>query len=102
MRTQHWSITLFPYTTIFRSPTVRISVDRGPEARGCRLDPDALERSVAWSEAALDRAEFLVVNKFGKQDRKSTRLNSSHMSISYAGVGVKKKNKDDAFVVLHT
>lgn len=55
-------------------PTVRISVDRGPEARGCRLDPDALERSVAWTEAALDRAEFLVVNKFGKQEAEGRGL----------------------------
>jgi hypothetical protein len=29
-------------------PVVRISVDRGPEARGCRLDAGALEESVPW------------------------------------------------------
>ncbi|WJS84265.1 DUF2478 domain-containing protein [Paracoccus sp. TOH] len=55
-------------------PTVRISVDRGAEARGCRLDAEALERSVLWTERALDRAEFLVVNKFGKQEAEGRGL----------------------------
>lgn len=49
-------------------PTVRISVDRGAEARGCRLDAEALEQSVLWTQEALDRAQILVVNKFGKQE----------------------------------
>lgn len=49
-------------------PTVRISVDRGAEARGCRLDAEALEQSVLWTQGALDRAQILVVNKFGKQE----------------------------------
>ncbi|MDT1060884.1 DUF2478 domain-containing protein [Paracoccus sp. CPCC 101403] len=55
-------------------PTVRISVDRGAEARGCRLDADALEQSVVWTTRALDRAEFLVVNKFGKQEAEGRGL----------------------------
>ncbi len=49
-------------------PVVRISVDRGAEARGCRLDPEALEQSVLWVAGALEKAELLVVNKFGKQE----------------------------------
>lgn len=49
-------------------PTVRISVDRGAEAHGCRLDAEALEQSVLWTQGALDRAQILVVNKFGKQE----------------------------------
>lgn len=55
-------------------PTVRISVDRGPEARGCRLDPDALEQSVVWTGQALHRADMLVVNKFGKQEAEGRGL----------------------------
>ena len=48
---------------------VRISQDLGPEARGCRLDPDGLERAVALVEAALDpRPDLLILNKFGKQE----------------------------------
>ena len=49
-------------------PTVRISVDRGAEARGCRLDPGALEQSVLWVSQHLPGADLLVVNKFGKQE----------------------------------
>lgn len=55
-------------------PTVRISVDRGAEARGCRLDTGALEQSVLWTAGALDRAEMLVVNKFGKQEAEGRGL----------------------------
>ena len=55
-------------------PTVRISVDRGPEARGCRLDAGVLEQSVLWVTQALDGAEFLVINKFGKQEAEGKGL----------------------------
>lgn len=58
-------------------PEVRISVDRGPEAKGCRLDADALERSVVWADAALDRAEMLVVNKFGKMEAEGRGLTAT-------------------------
>ena len=49
-------------------PTVRISEDRGGQARGCRLDVGALEQSVVWVAGALEKAELLVINKFGKQE----------------------------------
>ncbi|MTH33702.1 DUF2478 domain-containing protein [Paracoccus limosus] len=55
-------------------PTVRISVDRGAEARGCRLDAGALEQSVLWTAGALEGAEMLVVNKFGKQEAEGRGL----------------------------
>lgn len=55
-------------------PSVRISIDRGPEARGCRLDAGVLEQSVLWVTQALDRAEFLVINKFGKQEAEGKGL----------------------------
>jgi hypothetical protein len=55
-------------------PVVRISVHRGPEARGCRLDAGALEQSVLWVQQALDNAEMLVVNKFGKQEAEGRGL----------------------------
>lgn len=57
-------------------PTVRISVDRGAQARGCRLDPEVLEDAVLWTERALERAEFLVVNKFGKQEAEGRGLSA--------------------------
>jgi len=58
-------------------PVVRISVDRGAEARGCRLDAGALEQSVLWVTGALDKAELLVVNKFGKQESEGKGLAGS-------------------------
>jgi hypothetical protein len=51
------------------SARFRISENRGPLSRGCRLDPGALEAAAGRVEAALARApRLLVVNKFGKQE----------------------------------
>src|SRR2546427_6881347 len=75
--------TLFPYTTLFRSPTSRISAVRQPlihvTARLTHL------RCSCGCEAS--------------PDRKSTRLNSSHSQISYAVFCLKKKKKDDLTVL---
>ena len=49
-------------------PVLRISEDRGPAARGCRLDAGVLEAAVAATLDRLDGAELLIVNKFGKQE----------------------------------
>src|SRR5690242_20792053 len=67
--------TLFPYTTLFRSRVERLAdlVDVLEEAR---------------------RFAGRVIPRLGQvhgEDRKSTRLNSSHMSISYAVFCLKKK-----------
>jgi nucleoside-triphosphatase THEP1 len=56
---------------------VRISLNRGPEARGCRLNADALEQSVAWVSAHLEGAELLVINKFGKMEAEGRGLRQS-------------------------
>jgi hypothetical protein len=48
---------------------VKISFDRGNEARGCRLDPDAFARIDAWIErAVLERVDLLIINKFGREE----------------------------------
>ncbi len=48
---------------------IKISLDRGNEARGCRLDPDAFARIDAWIErAVLERVDLLILNKFGKEE----------------------------------
>lgn len=50
-------------------PDLRISQDRGRLARGCRLDPDALETAVAQTARRLDaETDLLIVNKFGKHE----------------------------------
>jgi nucleoside-triphosphatase THEP1 len=48
---------------------ILISLDRGNEARGCRLDPDAFARIDAWVErAVLERVDLLIINKFGREE----------------------------------
>src|SRR5256885_16150589 len=59
--------TLFPYTTLFRSP---------------------LNRVLPWHQA------FTRISAICWGDRKSTRLNSSHLVISYAVFCLKKKKKN--------
>src|SRR5689334_23868098 len=91
--------TLFPYTTLFRS---RRRGDRQDRVLGARpVDREAQIRLLledADVEAALEllRAFGLEVGRRLRrredQDRKSTRLNSSHSSISYAVFCLKKKN----------
>lgn len=49
-------------------PTIRISQDLGAAARGCRLDPDALETAVGLVQARLPESDCLIVNKFGKHE----------------------------------
>src|SRR5207248_4495644 len=72
--------TLFPYTTLFRSLNML-------EARIERRD-GRLVAVLGGSELALDEA---TVADHPALDRKSTRLNSSHRTISYAVFCLKKK-----------
>src|SRR3712207_8186714 len=82
--------TLFPYTTLFRSPGKR------PSAPSEEVDPQPsgvapIIRLYVYKEPGRDG--FTYVLNSGK-DRKSTRLNSSHANISYAVFCLKKKKKD--------
>lgn len=48
---------------------IAISQDRGPEARGCRLDENALAEAIVAAQTALDDApDVLLINKFGKSE----------------------------------
>src|SRR3712207_8585675 len=93
--------TLFPYTTLFRSRLVLIARDvaeqtqaKREEFKGPRTSApaQALEGFLRKTGLAQDQLEerdgvyFAVV-----EDRKSTRLNSSHANISYAVFCLKKK-----------
>ncbi len=50
-------------------PVLRISQDLGPSARGCRLDPGALETAAGLVAARLSAgADLLIINKFGKHE----------------------------------
>src|SRR2546430_12308952 len=83
--------TLFPYTTLFRSR--RATLDQGPALRRhCR---EAVAAGVAMQRVQRER-RFAAPDPFvARQDRKSTRLNSSHSQISYAVFCLKKKKRDD-------
>src|SRR2546426_6324780 len=71
--------TLFPYTTLFRSVPVR----QVPRRRHHPRPGDEVDRRGDGRRRDLRRGE----------DRKSTRLNSSHLVISYAVFCLKKKKK---------
>src|SRR5438034_5530017 len=76
--------TLFPYTTLFRSISAR------KRSRPCRSRPEPFKVVQHLARQRHQRA-----NGFGPpQDRKSTRLNSSHTVISYAVFCLKKKKND--------
>src|SRR3712207_7658951 len=73
--------TLFPYTTLFRSPALHADI----------LYPllvCALGFTLAFAALVLARTRAAVMER---RDRKSTRLNSSHANISYAVFCLKKK-----------
>src|SRR5690554_7555765 len=71
--------TLFPYTTLFRSHVLGLA--RRGDFHGLAVEPD------------LARIPGIDA---GQEDRKSTRLNSSHVRISYAVFCLKKKKKNNA------
>src|SRR3712207_7937462 len=75
--------TLFPYTTLFRSP---VRLPRLPH------DLARLGRAAARGRAGrARRAARAAAERPAGQDRKSTRLNSSHANISYAVFCLKKQ-----------
>src|SRR3712207_8458501 len=80
--------TLFPYTTLFRSGPGAADVgqrDLPFVFRGQRVHPAALRREDGRGSG------HAAGRRPGGQDRKSTRLNSSHANISYAVFCLKKK-----------
>src|SRR5689334_24541718 len=86
--------TLFPYTTLFRSLIVLlIECDRPPhpfcERSGFPIRIEGRNITRVRGNVGGDRRTF----SGNPADRKSTRLNSSHSSISYAVFCLKKKKK---------
>src|SRR2546427_7610753 len=81
--------TLFPYTTLFRSTPLRQKVES--HRTSCLTFESPRLVSAAWPRRchALG-SSFCCAPRF-REDRKSTRLNSSHSQISYAVFCLKKK-----------
>src|SRR5256885_10933720 len=81
--------TLFPYTTLFRSRVVNAV---RPDVAGVaeeRAPPRQVNRVIISRRVQNQRAR--------RRDRKSTRLNSSHLVISYAVFCLKKKKKTTTY-----
>src|SRR3712207_8708246 len=77
--------TLFPYTTLFRSEATP-AAERRAEEMGVDL-------SRVEGTGSGGRITVKDVQRAAKEDRKSTRLNSSHANISYAVFCLKKKKQ---------
>src|SRR5438309_9332696 len=92
--------TLFPYTTLFRShaapvrslPPVQLRVGRPVAPR--ELGACGVGGREQWRRPLRVDAACEIAHTTG--DRKSTRLNSSHSSISYAVFCLKKKRRNQA------
>src|SRR5688572_32698799 len=84
--------TLFPYTTLFRSYL----------SRGRRRDDFRSSHGLVAGPELAGQHPTATANPGAGQDRKSTRLNSSHSQISYAVFCLKKKKTDINTPILHT
>src|SRR2546426_6851362 len=84
--------TLFPYTTLFRSSRRRQGQDRhDAERRNAAHDERQTPPHVRRVGARLLHRLSQQARRLPRRDRKSTRLNSSHLVISYAVFCLKKK-----------
>src|SRR3712207_8417158 len=94
--------TLFPYTTLFRSQEDGLHVEDEEEHRhDVVADGEAVVRLGRGVDAALVGGQLRLAVEVrpheAAEDRKSTRLNSSHANISYAVFCLKKKKKKNDF-----
>src|SRR5256885_12724138 len=84
--------TLFPYTTLFRSCT-------WAERPGLGRRPSGDRAHAGGKRCQQRQPRASIFRHYGSVDRKSTRLNSSHLVISYAVFCLKKKNKNTHLLV---
>src|SRR3712207_8862957 len=93
--------TLFPYTTLFRSKLMYAQqpLKMSSAEALCETEAPASFSIFAWSKLGSNECDDVhsitvpYLLSFLAQDRKSTRLNSSHANISYAVFCLKKKKK---------
>src|SRR3712207_8723375 len=93
--------TLFPYTTLFRSPTHARFLERLAsfsrlilfDKRGTGLSDRVAVDDLPTLEQRMDDVRAVMDAAGSERDRKSTRLNSSHANISYAVFCLKKKKQ---------
>src|SRR2546426_2905348 len=81
--------TLFPYTTLFRSKEIDVAIKRLEAGE----DPEKIEEDMGDVLGNLMGGQEGGPGGGSYRDRKSTRLNSSHLVISYAVFCLKKKKQ---------
>src|SRR2546426_7824576 len=86
--------TLFPYTTLFRSVGEQRHCHRQVLQRVSAAEAQVTQQNGDPHDHRAEQrdTEQIVISK-RREDRKSTRLNSSHLVISYAVFCLKKKKK---------
>src|SRR2546427_8778118 len=88
--------TLFPYTTLFRSAVENLGAEHGRGIHLMKLAMDEVSFERRGTEVRMRKASGpkQEIPAWPPQDRKSTRLNSSHSQISYAVFCLKKKKNE--------
>src|SRR5690606_39647895 len=82
---------LLPYTTLFRSYLIMELGFASGAAAVCEISRGERPRSAGYLELTVVGTDGLISRAWDAEDRKSTRLNSSHVKISYAVFCLKKK-----------
>src|SRR5436305_8924343 len=93
--------TLFPYTTLFRSREAAVTAPPRRRPDGVADVTAAQPQLVGQTVPNLDLGDEPVVVDEPTGDRKSTRLNSSHVRISYAVFCLKKKKSHYDILNVH-
>src|SRR5437867_8144914 len=86
--------TLFPYTTLFRSLPIASECSGRQGSAACRMIRNSTARYRPCAIHAFTPCAYA-----SRRDRKSTRLNSSHRTISYAVFCLKKKTSFFLFLI---
>src|SRR5690606_40299783 len=92
--------THFPYTTLFRSSLAGSPGDRCTMRKTRMLTPSSTGMSMKIRRNTYEATALppQACNGASDEDRKSTRLNSSHVKISYAVFCLKKKKNDITYI----
>src|SRR3712207_9008892 len=93
--------TLFPYTTLFRSQVSRRGVADllGELVEQCCRQAEGLAHVADGALGVVGREGAEQPHPLASEDRKSTRLNSSHANISYAVFCLKKKKNNITILI---
>src|SRR2546430_6534673 len=89
--------TLFPYTTLFRSPRRAPEKRRGSRQHLVQHAAEGVDVGARVERVLPARLLRAHIGRRPHGDRKSTRLNSSHSQISYAVFCLKKKKKNNNY-----